>query len=656
MNRQTFVYLSTLIRVLILPLLRNNLRQHGLLIALTLSTFLLYLTTLAPSIVTLFDDSLEFQLVAYQLGIAHPTGYPLYTMLGYLFTLLPIGNVAFRVNLMSAVFGAATVGLLYHFILTITPSVKMKPPSSIWPHQIGSAITTFLFALSPIFWQQATIAEVYTLNAFFVILILLVTVWATQHGLSWSRLGWLALLGGLSLTHHRTMALIVPATVSYVGLTCWPSLKRMPLPRLAVETVKLILLGCVPLLLYLYLPLRGHVGSLDGTYRNSWGGFWQQVTASGYSNTFLLDNPFNQQRDLSFYTQLLTDQFGLLTLLGFAGAYLLWRAKQYSIFLLTSLTLLAYTLFNLFYNVADIEVFFIPVFLIWITWIGLALSSGLVYLHRRYHQRKQPVWLALLVVMLILLTMQLGYASNQHQQPIQARNSWQIHDYGLDMLQQSLPQGATIIGIVGEMTLLRYFQQTEGFRPDLITVSADLEADRFQAIEQSLADGRAVFLTRELLGAVDKWSLSAVGPLIQVNPTPITDIPLVTHPLEQTVMPEINLCGYTFSRPSHTAEGMPPLRLSVVWQATAPMPTDLKVSARLLDSAGELVAVVDQIPVHFAYPTTAWRAGEFVTDVYDWQLPPDLPAGEYQPLIIWYDPAQNAAEVGRVHLPVTTIN
>ncbi|MDM8528691.1 DUF2723 domain-containing protein [Anaerolineales bacterium HSG24] len=640
-------------------------------ILLTLLTFLLYLTTLAPSIVTLFDDSLEFQLVTYQLGIAHPTGYPLYTMLGYLFTLLPLGNVAFRVNLMSAVFGAFTVSLLYSFILLITPPLNSKTPPSTWPRQVGSAISALLFALSPIFWQQATIAEVYTLNAFWVMLILIVTVWSTCDGLSWSRLGLLAFLGGLSLTHHRTMLLIIPATVSYVAMTCWPNLRAMPPTHLLLALLKLILLGCLPLLLYLYLPLRGHVGSLDDTYQNSWAGFWQQVAASGYGNTFLLDNPFNQQRDLSFYSQLLIDQFGPLTIMGVLGAYLSSRSagilsasipnarlltRQYGIFLLTSLTMLTYTLFNLFYNVTDIEVFFIPVFLIWAIWIGVVLSSGLAYLHDRYRQGKQPAWLASLLLMVLLLTIQLGHAFTQHQQPIQARNSWQIHDYGLDMLQQPLPERSTIIGIVGEMTLLRYFQQTEGFRPDIVTISADLEVDRFAAIEQSIHDGSPVYLTRELPGAAETWSLSAVGPLIQINSTPITSMPLVTHPLEQMVMPEITLRGYEFSRPSHTAKGMPPLRLSAIWQANGPIPTDLKVSARLLDSAGEVVAVVDQIPVHFAYPTTAWRAGEFVTDVYDWQLPPDLPAGEYQPLIIWYDPAQNTAEVGRVQLPATTVN
>ena len=57
------------------------------------------------------------------------------------------------------------------------------------------------------------------------------------------------------------------------------------------------------------------------------------------------------------------------------------------------------------------------------------------------------------------------------------------------------------------------------------------------------------------------------------------------------------------------------------------------------------------MPVHFTYPTTDWRSGEYVTDVYDLPLPDSLPAGEYTPLLILYDPAQDAAEVGRVALP-----
>jgi hypothetical protein len=142
-------------------------------------SFLLYLSTLAPTVVTLFDDSLEFQLVTYQLGIAHPTGYPLYTLLGRLFTFLPVGDVAYRVNLMSALFGAATVSLLYLLVLQMAPArpdsrmlATVRSPG--WPLHVGGMVGALLLAVSLIFWQQATIAEVYTLNAFFVVLLLVI--------------------------------------------------------------------------------------------------------------------------------------------------------------------------------------------------------------------------------------------------------------------------------------------------------------------------------------------------------------------------------------------------------------------------------------------------------------------------------------------------
>ena len=93
--------------------------------------FALYAATAAPSIAVLFDDSLEFQLVLPTFGIAHPTGYPLYTLLGGLWNLLvPVGNWAWRAVLLSALSGAATVALV--FMVTrrlITPHPLTPSPS-----------------------------------------------------------------------------------------------------------------------------------------------------------------------------------------------------------------------------------------------------------------------------------------------------------------------------------------------------------------------------------------------------------------------------------------------------------------------------------------------------------------------------------------------
>src|SRR4051812_48410305 len=99
----------------------NERRWAGLL--LCLASFALYLRTLAPTVVELFDDSLEFQLAGFRLAIAHPTGYPLYMLLLKGFSLLPFGEVAGRANLASAVCAALAVGLVYAVVLQLTGSV-----------------------------------------------------------------------------------------------------------------------------------------------------------------------------------------------------------------------------------------------------------------------------------------------------------------------------------------------------------------------------------------------------------------------------------------------------------------------------------------------------------------------------------------------------
>jgi len=641
---------------------------------LFIASFLLYLSTLAPSVVTIFDDSLEFQLVTYQLGIAHPTGYPLYTLLGKLFTLIvPAGNIAYRVNLMSAFFGAATVAVVYLLIAQIVGRLKEIPSSNLPFFQpslhLGGLIGALLFAVGPVFWQQATIAEVYTLNAFLVasLLLLAVTLELQQRGrqepegippmveigphpnplpLGEGTLGreglWLAFVAGLGLTHHRTSLLLWPALAVFLFLNQKPGFWKY---KGFVKTMALALLvGLAPLLLYLYLPLRGHVGSLDGTYQNTWAGFWRQVSASGYG-VFVFANPFGQARDTAFYWNMFIRQFYTLTP-GFVGLiYLAWR-RQHKILALTGIAFLTYFSFNLFYNVSDIEVFFIPPFLVWAVWSGVGVS-GLI----RSTFNVQRLTLAATALILGVFAWIVFQLIQSNLPVLAARNTWQVHDYGLDMLQQPLPQNAAIVGILGEMTLLRYFQQTENQRPNLETIVADAEGDRLAVVERLLAEGKAVYLTRELPGAPERWSLGAVGPLIQVHPQPRATPPQSLIVVNQPVTPEILLLGYQLSRPPHTGHGPARLRLTLFWQAVAPITANLKVSARLLNSAGEVAAAVDAVPVHFAYPTPAWRPGEVVADVYDLTTPP----GSYTPLLIWYDPAQNAAEVGRIELKLVTI-
>jgi Protein of unknown function (DUF2723) len=155
-----------------------------------LSALALYIRTLAPSL--LWGDSAEFQTLSYTLGMTHPSGYMTQVMLGKLFTYIPVGNIAYRVNLMSAFFGAFAVAQVY----LIVRLLRGLP--------IAGISASMMLALSEIFWRRALVAESYALAASMVATIwLLFLFW--RHTQKWGYLFAAGLAGGLSMGIHSTV-------------------------------------------------------------------------------------------------------------------------------------------------------------------------------------------------------------------------------------------------------------------------------------------------------------------------------------------------------------------------------------------------------------------------------------------------------------------
>src|SRR3982751_2997552 len=122
---------------------RSDWLQAGL---LALVLFCLYALT-APHTVALEDDGL-FILSSYFLGIEHPPGYPLFTLIGHLFSRLPFGAVAYRVHLASAFFGALTGAALWLCARSLIPG------------RLPAYLAALALGFSPVFWSQSIIAEV----------------------------------------------------------------------------------------------------------------------------------------------------------------------------------------------------------------------------------------------------------------------------------------------------------------------------------------------------------------------------------------------------------------------------------------------------------------------------------------------------------------
>lgn len=172
-------------------------------LAVALAAFVGYVAKLAPGL--LRADVGEFQTLAVTLGYAHPTGYPVYLLLAKLATLIPIGAVPYRVNLLSAIMGAVAVGVLYLLGRLLT--------GRRWVPVAGA----LALAVSPTFWSQAIIAEVYTPAAVCMIAVLFwLGLWQQTGRLR--RLFAGACLGGVSLGVHSTVALMAPAAMLFVLL------------------------------------------------------------------------------------------------------------------------------------------------------------------------------------------------------------------------------------------------------------------------------------------------------------------------------------------------------------------------------------------------------------------------------------------------------
>src|SRR5262249_9474379 len=129
------------------------------------AALLLYLRGMAPGL--LWGDSAEMQILAAIGGVAHPTGYPLFTLVARLFVAIGRGEPAAGANLVSAVFAAATLALLTAFLMRRGVGRAAA---------IGGAM---LWGLSFTFWSTAQRAEVYSLATF----VALAALWCTLRAL-----------------------------------------------------------------------------------------------------------------------------------------------------------------------------------------------------------------------------------------------------------------------------------------------------------------------------------------------------------------------------------------------------------------------------------------------------------------------------------------
>jgi hypothetical protein len=428
---------------------RSDWLEAGL-IALAL-LFLYALTT--PHTVGLEDDGL-FILSSYFLGIEHPPGYPLHTLLGKLFTYLPVGSVAYRVHLLSGVLGALSCAFLFMCARLLVRG------------RLAAYVAALGLGVSKVFWSQAIIAEVYTLNTLFFFSLAYLglrlapaysDVANAPHALR--RLVGMAFLFGLSLSNHWPLMLLVAP--GFAALL-WPLLRK----QLAALPL-LLLMVAIGLLPYAWLVLNSWSGLIISFYGplESWQEFWYFVSRQGYANVDV--SPASSWLDhlayFRFVGQVILAQFaivgGVIAAVGFWRQWHAWGTRV-SLFLTLAfvgptfvLTLLLGFEYDAFHK-HMFHVYPLPAYGVAALWMGL----GAHWLVERLRLSMRQA--AIAATFLLGLVFAVGLHSNVESDDWAARYA--------DTLLKTLPQNA-IVFVGGEADLgpLGYYHMIEGRRPDI---------------------------------------------------------------------------------------------------------------------------------------------------------------------------------------------
>ena len=426
-------------------------RIHALVLGLCI--FLIYAWGACRTIYV--GDSGELVAAVHTLGIPHPSGYPLYVLLGKLWTVLvPVGSIAFRMSLFSAFCAAAAVAGLYllgrRLGLTTIPAL----------------FSSLLLALSPSFWSQANIQRVYSLNALLLVMALYLAVaWYRSH--QPSALIAAFFVAALGACNHTYMGVFAIA-LGVFALITEPGLLRKPWTLIASGVA--FILGLSP---YLYLPLRsranprldwGNPETIRGTLdvilrRDAWERAWLEspadlLTAAG-----------------DLLLRIGTELFWLGAVLAVVGV--LWaRAKKWPLLLLLLAVLGNYLAMALHGSRSDLFIwyrYYIPTFVIFALLAGL----GLEIVRERLSSKLAAAALLLPLTMLVV-----GY-------PQFDRSDYRIADDFSRTLLSTLPPGAHLSATDDNILfVLIYLQLVEGVRPDIDLIlqgvgEADLPPLRF---------------------------------------------------------------------------------------------------------------------------------------------------------------------------------
>jgi hypothetical protein len=481
-------------------------------IAVALLSFILYLTTLAPTII--WGDSAKLATFVYEFDLSIRQGHhPLHTIFGVLFSYLPFGDYAYRQNLMSAFFGVLAVALVYLILLR-------------WTHTVIAAIGGALsLAVSHVFWLLSVINESYTLFAFLMVLMVwLAAVWDDSK--SYKLLYLTAFVFGMSISNNYLMPFLLPGFVYfYISAKKRPGLRKRHYLLLLLS-----FLGGAALLVALSFKsiVSGGHDLLDLLQAGPFKRFYR--------------SPFKIVREMLWFPAYLFYQFHILGFaLGLIGARHQHKTERRQ-FTFLLIIFLADVVFASGYMRQKQFFLLIASFIVFALWIGMGIQALSLWAENRLLRPKIAEILA--VIFLVLVPIALYYSVpavtkkfdldlvRARTLPYRDNSRFFLvpdkhKEYGAERFGrevfQILEPNSIIVCDFTPIAVLRYFQRVEGIRKDVSLKLVDFKPLELEFVDRQIKD-RNIYLADDLerdysiTALRSKYDLVPVGPIIKLKP------------------------------------------------------------------------------------------------------------------------------------------
>ena len=447
---------------------------------------LVYLFTIAPSVVQI--DSGELAAVQATLGIAHPTGYPLFTIVGYIFSLIPLPfTKIFQLNLLAAIYCSAAVGVFIHTIKLcfdnlslfvskqttqskeskIKKKKKYKSEKKITQSEISEVtkIISAVFgglalAFSNTFWFQSTSVEVYSLHLLLITIIILMLIKAYIISFRSDEIKpWLifAVVLALGFTNHMTTLLILPGT-AFIYFS------RFKINQASVKRVLIMILIFLPILIiiYSYLPIRAVQNPMI-----NWGNpidmekILRHISGKQYQ-VWLFSSMEAAKKQFVYFIEALPFEFYLTLVVATVGLFFSYiKAKKLFLFLI--ITFLSTVLYSINYDIHDIDAYFLLAFVM----ISFFSAFGAVKLFMMKGASQKVV----MGILGIVLAIQFYFNFDKVSQS----NVYTFEDYTKALIG-SVSEDAIIFSYQWDFFISEsyYYQFFENYRTDVKIVDKEL--------------------------------------------------------------------------------------------------------------------------------------------------------------------------------------